>query len=65
MIRDSLSVDRPLQYKSVLPKQTDLIREVHQFFLRDDVTKAIAGKKETTGMLTHVSYMHYSRNKAD
>nr|CAH7748308.1 unnamed protein product [Callosobruchus chinensis] len=47
LVRDSLGVDRPLKYKSVLPKQTDLVRRIHQFFLRDDVTRATAGKKET------------------
>lgn len=47
LVRDTLGVDRPLTYKSVLPKHTDLVRKIHQFFLRDDVTRATAGKKET------------------
>ncbi|CAG5042659.1 unnamed protein product [Parnassius apollo] len=47
LVRDALGVDRPLKYKTVLPKQTHLVRKIHQFFLRDDVTRATAGKKET------------------
>lgn len=47
LVRDTLGVDRPLTYKSVLPKHTHLVQKIHQFFLRDDVTRATAGKKET------------------
>nr|CAH7753912.1 unnamed protein product [Callosobruchus chinensis] len=57
LVRDSLGVDRPLKYKSVLPKQTDLVRRIHQFFLRDDVTRATAGKKET---VTHKKWVRRS-----
>ncbi|CAF4941167.1 unnamed protein product [Pieris macdunnoughi] len=47
LVRDTLGVDRPLKFKSVLPKRSDLVRKIHQIFLRDDVTRATAGKKET------------------
>lgn len=46
LVRETLGIDRP-KYKSVLPKQTDLVRKIHEFFLRDDVTRATAGKKES------------------
>lgn len=47
LVRDTLGVDRPLRYKSVLPQKTDLVQKIQHFFLRDDVTRATAGKKET------------------
>ena len=47
LVRDTLGVDRPLRYKSVLPQKTDLVQKIQQFFMRDDVTRATAGKKET------------------
>lgn len=47
LIRGTLGIDRPLKYKTVLSKHTNLVRKIHQFFLRDDVTRATAGKKET------------------
>ncbi|KAL3287411.1 hypothetical protein HHI36_001884, partial [Cryptolaemus montrouzieri] len=50
LVRDILGVDRQLRYESVLTQKTDLVQKIQQFFLRDDETRATAGKKET---LTH------------
>lgn len=47
LIQDTLGVQRTLKYKSVLPKKSGLVQKIEEFFSRDDVTRATAGKKET------------------
>ncbi|KAH9630106.1 hypothetical protein HF086_004812 [Spodoptera exigua] len=44
---ETIGIRRVTKYSSILPKNTTLKQKIHDFYLRDDVSRATAGKKET------------------
>ncbi|CAG9791138.1 unnamed protein product [Diatraea saccharalis] len=44
---ETIGIRRVTKYSSILPRNTTLKQKIHDFYLRDDVSRATAGKKET------------------
>lgn len=47
LLKESLGINRATIYRAVPLKETILKRKIHNFYLRDDVSRATAGKKDT------------------